>query len=378
MSLRDRKTRPGPKKILALDGGGILGLISIEILARIEALLRERQGKPDMVLADYFDFVAGTSTGAVISSLVSIGMSIDQIRQFYIECGPQMFDRACLLERLNYEYSSEPLANKLQSTLGYDREGDAASGLATLGSERLRTLLMVVARNVTTDSPWPITNNPDAKYNDRARDDCNLGLPLWQVVRSSSAAPSYFPPEVVDVGQRRFVFVDGGVTTYNNPAFLAFVTATAGPYNINWKTGERDMLLVSIGTGDYAREQPDITPAKMNLLYTAKNTPGALMNAASAGQDLLCRTFGKCLSGDAIDREVGDLIGAAGPVSPRLFTYMRYNPDVSRKGLDALGLPNVQPGHVQLLDSIKYIDEIRQVGQAVASLKVKPEHFAGF
>jgi hypothetical protein len=57
---------------------------------------------------------------------------------------------------------------------------------------------------------------------------------------------------------------------------------------------------------------------------------------------------------------------------------MRYNPDVSRKGLDALGLPNVQPGHVQLLDSIKYIDEIRQVGQTVASLKVKPEHFAGF
>jgi patatin-like phospholipase/acyl hydrolase len=378
MSLRDRKTQPGPKKILALDGGGILGLISIEILDKIEALLRQRQGKPDLVLADYFDFVAGTSTGAVISSLVSIGMSVDQIRGFYIDCGPQMFDRAFLLERLNYEYDSEPLAKKLQDTLGSEREGNPASGLATLGSERLRTLLMVVARNVTTDSPWPITNNPDAKYNDRARDACNLKLPLWQVVRASTAAPSYFPPEMVDVGQRRFVFVDGGVTTYNNPAFLAFVTATAGPYNINWKTGERDMLLVSIGTGDYAREQHDITPAKMNLLYTAKNTPGALMNAASAGQDLLCRTFGKCLSGDAIDREVGDLIGAAGPVSPRLFTYMRYNPDVSRKGLDALGLQNVQPGHVQLLDSIKYIDEIRRVGQAVASQKVKAEHFAGF
>lgn len=378
MSLRDRKTQPGPKRILALDGGGILGLISIEILAKIETLLRQRQGKPDLVLADYFDFVAGTSTGAVISSLVSIGMSVDQIRGFYIDCGPQMFDRAFLLERLNYEYESEPLAKKLQDTLGSEREGDPASGPATLGSERLRTLLMVVARNVTTDSPWPITNNPDAKYNDRARDDCNLKLPLWQVVRASTAAPSYFPPEVVDVGQRRFVFVDGGVTTYNNPAFLAFVTATTGPYNINWKAGERDMLVVSIGTGDYAREQPDITPAKMNLLYTAKNTPGALMNAASAGQDLLCRTFGKCLSGDAIDREVGDLIGTAGPVSPRLFTYMRYNPDVSRKGLDALGLQNVQPGHVQLLDSIKYIDEIRRVGQAVASQKVKAEHFAGF
>ena len=378
MNLRDRKNQPGPKKILALDGGGILGLISVEILARIEALLRERQGRPDLVLADYFDFVAGTSTGAVISTLVSIGMPVDQIRQFYIDCGPQMFDRAFLLERLNYEYNSEPLAKKLQDTLGTEREGDSASGLATLGSDRLRTLLMVVTRNVTTDSPWPITNNPEAKYNDRARPDCNLLLPLWQVVRASTAAPSYFPPEVVDVGPRRFVFVDGGVTTYNNPAFLAFVTATTGPYNINWKAGERDMLVVSVGTGDYAREQPDITPGQMNLLYVAKNTPGALMNAASAGQDMLCRAFGRCLSGDPIDREVGDLIGAAGPASPRLFTYMRYNPDVSREGLDALGLPQVQPGHVQLLDSIKYIDEIRQVGEAVARLRVKAEHFEGF
>lgn len=378
MSLRERKNRPGPKKILALDGGGILGLMSIEVLAKIESILRSRENQPDLVLADYFDLVAGTSTGAVIASLISLGMSVDRIRSFYIDCGPQMFDRASLLERLNYEYDSEPLAKKLQSVIGPDREGDAGGGLATLGTERLRTLLLVVTRNVTTDSPWPITNNPDAKYNDRARPDCNLELPLWQVVRASTAAPSYFPPEVVDVGPRRFVFVDGGVTTYNNPAFLAFVTATTGPYNINWQTGERDMLIVSVGTGDYAREQPDIAPAQMNLLYIAKNTPGALMNAASAGQDLLCRVFGKCLAGNPIDREVGDLIGAAGPSAERLFTYVRYNADVSRAGLDTLGLPDVNPAHVQLLDSVKYVDEIRQVGQAVARCAVKAEHFAGF
>ena len=378
MTLRDRKNRPGPKKILALDGGGILGLISIEVLERIEALLREREGRPDLVLADYFDLCAGTSTGAVISTLVSLGMSVDTIRSFYIECGPAMFDRASLLERLNYEYESEPLARKLQSVIGPDREGEAADALATLGTERLRTLLMVVTRNATTDSPWPITNNPDAKYNDRARSDCNLELPLWKVVRASTAAPSYFPPEVVDIGPRRFVFVDGGVTTYNNPAFLAFFTATTGPYHINWKAGERDMLVVSVGTGDYAREQPDLSPSQMNLLYIAKNTPGALMNAASAGQDMLCRVFGKCLSGNPIDREIGDLIGAGGPTGEKLFTYMRYDADVSRKGLDALGLPDVNPAHVQLLDSVRYIDEIQRVGKAVAAKCVKAEDFAGF
>ena len=54
---------PVPKKILTCDGGGILGLISVEILARIEADLRTRLNKPDLVLADWFDFVCGTSTG---------------------------------------------------------------------------------------------------------------------------------------------------------------------------------------------------------------------------------------------------------------------------------------------------------------------------
>ena len=53
----------GPKKILACDGGGILGLMSVEILARLENDLRDKLGrKDDFVLADYFDFVCGTST----------------------------------------------------------------------------------------------------------------------------------------------------------------------------------------------------------------------------------------------------------------------------------------------------------------------------
>ena len=59
---------PTPKKILACDGGGILGLISVEVLARTEAVLREQQPmekRRDFVLADYFDYFAGTSAGAL-------------------------------------------------------------------------------------------------------------------------------------------------------------------------------------------------------------------------------------------------------------------------------------------------------------------------
>ena len=70
-----RMQAPGPKKILALDGGGIRGMITVEVLAEIETLLRQKLGRgDDFVLADYFDFVSGTSTGAIIAACISIGM----------------------------------------------------------------------------------------------------------------------------------------------------------------------------------------------------------------------------------------------------------------------------------------------------------------
>ena len=75
--LRDRIKTPGPKKILACDGGGILGLISVEVLARIEAVLREQQPmekRRDFVLADYFDYFAGTSTGALLAGCLALGL----------------------------------------------------------------------------------------------------------------------------------------------------------------------------------------------------------------------------------------------------------------------------------------------------------------
>src|SRR6266513_859012 len=247
----------------------------------------------------------------------------------------------------------------------------------TLGSERLRTLLMIVLRNATTDSPWPLTNNPAAKYNDTTRPGCNLKLPLWQLVRASTAAPTYFPPEVVHIG-RDFIFVDGGVTTYNNPAFQLFLMATSEPYHLLWPTGEEKMLLISVGTGASANANSNLSPEEMNLIYNASTIPSALMAAALHEQDFLCRVFGKCLAGDILDREVKTVIGQGIPNVPKLFTYARYNAELSREGLDALGLEHINPVHVQQMDSVDHIGEMQEVGRAVAEQKVKAEHFAGF
>lgn len=369
--------RKPPYKLLALDGGGIRGLVTVEVLGAIEATLRRKSGNDALVLADYFDYVAGTSTGAVIASCLAMGMSVDIIRRFYLESAELMFEKASILKRLNYKFTDEPLAQKLKTAF-QEQTGETGEDEPRLGSSSLKTLLMMVMRNATTDSPWPISNNPNARYNARSRADCNLNLPLWRLVRASTAAPTYFPPEQIACGEHNFIMVDGGVTTYNNPAFQLFLMATVEPYALNWKTrSAQDMLVVSIGTGTSPQAKGTLTPDEMNLLFNATTIPSALMFAALNEQDFLCRVFGKCLAGDPLDREIGDMIGKGGPLADKLFTYLRYNAELTREGLDALGLPMIDPEDVQKLDSVAHKAELQEVGRAVAA-KVLPSHFDGF
>lgn len=368
MNFRDKLSPSGPKRLLALDGGGIRGLISIEVLAAMEALLQRRLNRgDDFVLADYFDYIAGTSTGGIIAACLAWGMRVADVREFYQANGKTMFAKSSWLKRILHKYDRSPLAAKLSEVF-------SENGVPVLlGAERLKTLLMLVLRNSTTDSPWPLSNNPEAKYNDTTRDDCNLNIPLWQLVRASTAAPTYFPPEEFSVGDKKFTFVDGGITTFNNPALQLFLMATLPEYRLTWPTGENKLLLVSVGTGVSPEANENLSARKMNLLYNAKSLPSALMYAALVQQDLLCRVMGKCLAGGDLDREVRDLRWTANsPV--KQFTYVRYNAELTRAGLDDLGLAALDPKQVQALDSLQYMSELAQVGRAVGST-IKDEHF---
>jgi hypothetical protein len=382
MDLIARIERPGPKKLLAIDGGGIRGVLALEVLQKIEDLLKAKSGRADFRLADYFDYIAGTSTGGIIAAGLSIGMSVEEILAFYQEAGAQMFVKTNLLRRLRYyKFDNEPLATQLQQVFKVG---------TILGSEKLQTLLLLVMRNATTDSPWPISNNPYAKYNDKNHPGCNLNLPLWQLIRASTAAPTYFPPEVIVLregaaDEHEFVFVDGGVTMYNNPSFQMFLMATldrywAGKPEARWGSGADRMLIVSVGTGTSPDARQSLNLDEMNVLFNARAIPSALMFAALNEQDLLCRVFGDCRSGDPIDRELGDLIGSVGPLQreQKLFTYLRYNAELTREGLDSLGCPEIQPETVQQLDSIDGIPDLRRVGKRVAETKVLERHFEGF
>ena len=140
----------GPKKLLALDRGGIRGMITIEILDAIEDIVRSKYGR-DAVLGIYFDYVAGTSIGAVIAAGLSLGMPVSEIRTLFQEHGHHMFDHASILNRYRFKFDSAPLQGLLQKSFGEH---------TTLGDPKLKTLLMMVLRNATTDEPWPVNNLP--------------------------------------------------------------------------------------------------------------------------------------------------------------------------------------------------------------------------
>ncbi len=368
-------------KILALDGGGIRGILTLEVLARMEEMLADATGGgSDFRLCHFFDYVGGTSTGAIIAAGLARGMSARELLDFYQETGPAMFDKQFILKRWNALYKSKPLKKELHKTFGAD---------TTLQPDDLECLLLAVTRNRSTDSPWPISSNPQAKYNDTSRPDCNLNIPLWQIVRASTAAPVFFPPEVIwwdpEDENKAFVFVDGGLTPYNNPAFLLYRMATEAGFRLKWASGEDKLLIMSVGTGAAAVVEDEVDDPNRGLLENVGGLPGALMYAAMVDQDTNCRFVGRCVHGAPLDREIGDMIprnekGEIISLSQdlaRKFLYARYNADLSREGLDALGLNDIKPKNVQKLDSIDYIDDLRRVGRKVAE-EIKIEHFGDF
>ena len=374
-------TAEQPHRILSLDGGGIRGILTLEILLQVEMILGKALGRDGSFrLCQFFDYIGGTSTGAIIAAGLARGMSVTELLDFYEKTGPAMFDRQSLLKRWHAMYKSAPLQAELQKKFGVD---------TTLEPEHLECLLLVVTRNSSTDSPWPVSSNPAAKYNDTRRPDCNLKIPLWQLVRASTAAPVFFPPEVVqwdpDDEEKAFIFVDGGMTPYNNPAFLLYRMATAPAYRLDWATGEDKLLIISLGTGYSESLDDNIGSPNRGLISNVTGIPGALMNGIMHDQDTNCRQVGRCVHGAVLDKEIGDMIprdssGKAIPLSQNLgreFLYARYNADLSRKGLDKLGLKDINPEKVQKLDSIEHIGDLRNIGRKVAE-EVRLEHFGTF
>ena len=364
-----------PKRILALDGGGLRGILTLGILQEMEDVLRARHGGgADFRLAHYFDLIAGTSTGAIIAATLALGWSVEDIRSKYMELGSDVFKKSWLRQGLTRaKYDESKLIEQLKGVFGADTR---------LGDPALQTGLLVVTKRIDTGSYWPISNNPQGKYFPARENGIvgNCDYPLWQVVRASTAAPAYFDPESITIGQGPGLapavgtFVDGGMSPFNNPALMAMMYATFDGYRIGWPTGADRLLVVSVGTGS---ADPSVKRASLPVENALKSLLSLMSDCASM-QEIMLQWMSSSRTARVIDREIGDLQHDLVAGAP-LISYLRYNVDLSVAKVQQLddSLKDVEEiASLTAMDAPENMDTLHRLGTLAAKRDLRADDFA--
>jgi uncharacterized protein len=201
---------------IAIDGGGIRGIIVTQALAILEVAL----GKP---VHDIFHLAVGTSTGSIIAAGIAAGLTAKQMNQLYVTLGESIFPnslRKLLFPLTRYQYSDEPFVKALNIYFGNLKMGD-------FWTRYPQTDLVITTYDLEENrnrfiKPWK------EEY---------TKFPVAKAVQASCTVPTYFP--VVDNR-----FIDGGVGSYGNPCYVAAYEAREC---LNWDPAET--TLISIGTG---------------------------------------------------------------------------------------------------------------------------------
>lgn len=233
-----------PYRILSFDGGGIRGLIPAIWLSRLEREL----GGP---IADHVDLVAGTSTGAILAAAVGLRIPMSEVVDLYRKRGREIFPGGAKrlwsrVSRLIGEGVSQPkydakgLSRALRETLRTAELEEPTFGYLSdsTGIKVMITSYDTISRTAFVMKSW------DGRYNQ---------LKLWEVVKASASAPTYFPAHVLEINGVERALIDGGVVA-NNPAVAAVATAVRVLGGVHEGIGGRDIVLGSFGTGELARE----------------------------------------------------------------------------------------------------------------------------
>jgi len=224
-------------RVLAIDGGGIRGVIPARILVHIEEILREVSRNEKAKISDYFDLVAGTSTGGILTALILApdpGYSAADMVKLYVDYGAEIFTRSVrtrLIDRnglFHPLYQHEAIEKILENYLG------------DLKISELERPCLIPTYNIETGeatfiSSLEILQNPRS---DRF---------IRDILRATTAAPTYFAP----TRQKRDAFIDGGMFA-NNPALCAYIEATKFPS----EPQAQDIMILSLGTGSINRHYP--------------------------------------------------------------------------------------------------------------------------
>jgi hypothetical protein len=201
---------------IAIDGGGIRGVIVTRALSMLEKALNQP-------LHDVFRLTAGTSTGSIIAAGLASGLTAEQMLEMYMQLGGDVFRKSIRTRfwyAFNYRYPNPPLREALHKYFGDKTVGDLWK--AEPPTDLILTTFDVVQNRTR------FVKSFKSEYQD---------WPVVQAVMASAAAPTYFPSILGE-------FIDGGVGSYNNPCYVA---AYEIQYVLPWKPEET--TLISIGTG---------------------------------------------------------------------------------------------------------------------------------
>jgi hypothetical protein len=379
----ERLYAEGPKRILSIDGGGVRGAIAIAFLQRMEAVLRERYGRPDLVLSDYFDLIGGTSVGSILAAGLALGRSADDVAATFEEMGPRMFrgGAGLRLPLVQARFDARRMETLLHETFGD----------LTLGSAPWRCGFAAVSKRVDTGSAWLLTNCTRAKYWDGSPDEAHLApaerktvpnsrYPLAKVVQSSAAAPIYFDMVRLEVAAGDpGVFFDGAMTPHNNPALQFAMAALVPPYGFGWRPGADNLLIVSVGAGGPRPRKPEWVNGHVPSLLKALHALVSMSYDTSEFGLTMLQWLGHSPNPWTINSEVGDLAGMLpGGMAP-LWTFVRYDALLDPSWLEReLGLTFAPKAMASLLrmDDDRQIPRLYGIGAAAAAAQVSTDHFS--
>jgi predicted acylesterase/phospholipase RssA len=370
--LQIRLASAGPKRILALDGGGIRGILSLAFAERIEKLLAERTGSPDIHLSDYFDLIGGTSTGAIIAAGLAMGRSASQLIDVYLNLAKDGFrQHRWLGGMLAPKFRTDSLRAAILHQFGEE----------TLGSHNLRCGIGIVAKRLDTGSVWLFHNHPRGPFFSPEGDTAftaNRDLRLVDLLRASTAAPSYFEPESIEVAPGQSgLFVDGGVSPHNNPALLLVMLATLHGFGFRWPMGEDRLMVVSLGTGSPRTKPMWGSFSSMPPLLLAVESLRWMMQDSSTLAQTMLQWMSRSPTPWKINSEIGDLRNDQLAGLP-LLHYLRYDVPLMEEWLTQhLGL-TLSADELELLkqfDHPEIAPRLLEIGRRAAEIQIQPEHF---
>ncbi len=364
MDLRDRLGSIGPKRILAIDGGGIRSLISLGFLERLEAVLREQHNNPNMRLYEYFDLIGGTSTGAFLAAGLAVGMDMAELKRCYIRLSNKAFAKSSL-KLWELFFKKGPVERELNKTFVN----------ITLDSSEIQTGLCIVTKRADINNIWLFLNHPKDVYYSRYGH-----ILLRDILYASLDGKSFLTPRKISLKPNETAaFTDAGISIANNPAFQLFQTAVLQGYPFRWPIGENRLLLVSVGAGVMQRRfRVDKITHKLEQDNWKSMIPFLMAEEAGRQNQLILQYLSRSPTPWEVDREAGNLSLDLLTPEPAL-SYLRYDVRMTPEELKRLGFEKTDDilGSLREMKNPKQTDMLLNIGTACGQSAISANHFPG-